>query len=92
MNNFIVIDFPFKVSSLDADGKNNDFYTICNRKRRIAPPSHKIEIPDAVRAGSYIDNVWLCMNIIHVMNVDDSSFGWGLGCNSEIIRTRRAPS
>jgi hypothetical protein len=82
----------FKVSSLDTNRKNNDLYTICNRKCWIAPPSHKIKISDAMRTRSDINNVRLCVNIVHVMNVDDSSFGWGLGRNSEIIRIRRAPS
>lgn len=78
--------------SLNPDGENNYFYTVCNCKRWITPPGHKVEIPDAMGAGSDVDNVRLCMNIVHVMNVNNSSFGWALGCNSEIIRIRRTPS
>lgn len=78
--------------SLDTNGENNDFYTVCNRKHWITPPSHKIEIPDAMGARSNVNNMRLCMNIIHIVNMNNRSFGCALGRNSEIIRTRRAPS
>lgn len=95
MNDFIVVNplLDLKLEmSLNPDGENNDFYTVCNCKRWITPPGHEVEIPDAMGAGSDVDNVRLCMNIIHVMNVDNSSFGWALRRDSEIIWIRWAPS